>query len=652
MTKFFCILFLWLASTHAAIAIPPLEAYGHLPAVKMMQLSASGKYYAFVILNGENRKLAVLSDDGKIIFHQDLGSIKARKLEWVGDDRLLLTISTTFDKPLVFTRAYEFCSIINIDLKTGKTSSIFERTKKIAHIITDDSGTFQLDGHPYKYFTGLAYAYSGAELRNGKKAGYFFEGDHRNLYRVNLDTNEVSLYAYGGEGPKFSWVVGADGSIVAHSEYDETVGVWRLYAGTDRSKLLLERRAPFRDIQLISLGLTPTTVWIGDTTSGATVTEEISVTDGKIESISDIIAPNAYLTDPDSSLAIGVTMSKEPKAFFFDQKLQARIVGTRKAFPAVQMRLISYSRNFDRLIVKTDGGDDSGTYWLVDIKSGTADPIGREYPKVKAADVGPTQLLNYKAADGLEIQAVLTLPPGRPAENLPLVVMPHHGPIGHETVLGFDYWAQAFASAGYAVLQPNYRGSTGSGKDFLIAGFGEWGKKMLTDIADGVTTLVAQHTVDPKRVCIVGWNYGGYAALAGVTLQQNIYRCAVSVAGPTDLPEFLRWEAKGSGDESDATRYWRAIMGVDKKDDSATQAISPVNFAARADGPILLIHGTDDTVVPIEQSERMEAALRSAKKPVEFIKLENEDHWLSRDVTRTAMLKASVTFVKKHNPPE
>ncbi len=647
--KIFSAVWLCLALMQSAIAAPPLEAYGHLPAVDKMQLSPSGARYALTLLTGETRKLVVLTSDGKVVYASNLDNTKVRSIEWVNDDRLLLHASTTFSRPLDMPQAYEFSSIVNIDLKTGTSSSIFEKTSKIASLIMGDVGTVQLDGHPYKYFIGLAYTLGEKQIGRGN-GGYSFTGDYRNLYRVNLDTNEISMQARGGEGAKYNWLVGNDGNVLAHSEYDQKAGIWRLYAGEEHEKLLLEQQTAFREIELLGLGRTPNTVWIKNSKTGGDIIEEVSVSDGKSETLLNDVATNGYLADPDSRLAIGVTTLQEPRAELFDPKLQARLKGTRKAFPGLQMQLVSYSRNLDRLIVKTDGGDDSGTFWLVDIASGEANPIGRPYPEVHSRDVGVTSWITYKAADGLEIHAVLTLPPGRKAGNLPLVVLPHGGPIGVLDAPGFDWWAQAFASAGYAVLQPNYRGSAGSGKDFLLAGFGQWGRKMQTDLSDGVAALAAQSTVDAKRVCIVGASYGGYAALAGVSLQQNIYRCAVSVAGPADMSTFFAWQKERHQKDSNLTRYWRAITGADKEGDSALSAISPINFVDRVNSPILLIHGKDDTVVPIAQSEQMDSALRNAHKPVTFIEMEGEDHWLSRDETRKTMLKASVAFVKEHNP--
>jgi dipeptidyl aminopeptidase/acylaminoacyl peptidase len=154
--------------------------------------------------------------------------------------------------------------------------------------------------------------------------------------------------------------------------------------------------------------------------------------------------------------------------------------------------------------------------------------------------------------------------------------------------------------------------------------------------------------IDPKRVCIVGASYGGYAALAGVTLDAGVYRCAVSVAGISDLKVFRTY--MGSRDNF-RQRYWDRYIGITDRHDPSVGAISPIEHASAVDAPVLLIHGRDDTVVPYEQSELMTSALKRAGKSVEFVTLKHEDHWLSSGETRLQMLEASVAFLKKNNPP-
>jgi len=176
---------------------------------------------------------------------------------------------------------------------------------------------------------------------------------------------------------------------------------------------------------------------------------------------------------------------------------------------------------------------------------------------------------------------------------------------------------------------------------------------MQTDISDGVAALAAAGTIDPKRACIVGASYGGYAALAGVTVQQGLYRCAVFYAGPANLNYLLEYaNPKIEDTRTPSDRYLRKFLGAKSNDDSSLHGLSPTRLGDRADAPILLIHGVDDMVVPIAQSREMERALKSAGKLVEFVTLKAEDFYLSRDATRKAMLAAAVAFVEAHNPAE
>jgi len=627
-----------------AQSAPPLESYGGLPGVELLSLSPSGERYALVAVVGETRKLAVLSYDGRVLAVAPVGVAKVRDIRWAGADHLLVDVESTFKAPLVFSQDYELSTVINVDLVKHSATAIFEHMQSVSNAVFGLYGIAQVKEHLYGYFGGISYERTGS-------GDYVFTHGYSDLYRVDLDTAETTREALGDESRRH-WVLSPDGNVIAHSEYSEQAGQWRLYAGRSHGKLLQERTDPQSDIGVIGLGRHSDTVLVVDDAEDKDMVEEVSLADGKSEELFGDSTVQEYLYDPDSMQLIGALTQEEPRALFFDPALLARFKGAREAFPGLNVELVSYGRHLDRLIVKTDGGTDSGTYWLVDIATGKASPIARPYPMIKDADVGPTRRIHYAAGDGLGIEAILTLPPGHEARDLPLVVMPHGGPIGVNDEIGFHWWAQAYASRGYAVLQPNFRGSSGYGRDFRKAGYGQWGRKMQTDLSDGVAALARDGTVDAKRVCIVGGSYGGYAALAGVTLQKGVYRCAVAVAGPADFRKFFAWQSERHGYKSDATRYWRAVLGADKEGDAVMASLSPALAAAQADAPILLIHGKDDTVVPIEQSESMAAALKRAGKPYEYLVMKGEDHRLSREETRIAMLKAAVAFVQKYNPAE
>jgi dipeptidyl aminopeptidase/acylaminoacyl peptidase len=363
------------------------------------------------------------------------------------------------------------------------------------------------------------------------------------------------------------------------------------------------------------------------------------------EVLEDVSAP---LHDPVTQYLIGGTYTSDRThyEFFADSIYRARWQSVLKAFPDERVQLASAASNFDKVVVRIDGPRTGFAYELVDFKTGRSEPLGDVHTGI--TERHETRPLTYAAADGLEIPSYLTLPTGKTPARLPLVVLVHGGPAARDTA-DFDWWPQALAAQGYAVLQANFRGST-LGTEFMSAGFGEWGRKMQTDLSDGVRHLAEEGTIDPARVCIVGASYGGYAALAGVTLDPGVYRCAVSVAGIGDVERMLEWEQRNSSEREQ--RYWDRFIGVDGPKDPAVGAISPAENAAAANVPVLLIHGKDDTVVPYEQSEAMLRALRRADKNVELVTLKREDHWLSRGETRVQMLQASTSFLRLHNPPD
>jgi dipeptidyl aminopeptidase/acylaminoacyl peptidase len=245
------------------------------------------------------------------------------------------------------------------------------------------------------------------------------------------------------------------------------------------------------------------------------------------------------------------------------------------------------------------------------------------------------------------VPAYLTLPPGaQPGAKLPLVVLPHGGPEARDSGTGFDWWSQFVAARGYAVLQPQFRGGTGFGRAHSRAGYRQWGQLMQHDVTDGVKHLIDKGIADPARVCIVGASYGGYAALAGAAFTPELYRCAVSVAGVSDLVEMQYWEEAQGGPDSPTVRYWREAIG--KASEPHVAAFSPARSADRVKANVMLMHGVDDTVVPYMQSEFMETALKRAKAPHEVVQLKSEDHWLSRTPSRIEMLVQLERFLAEN----
>ncbi|MBP7651218.1 MAG: S9 family peptidase, partial [Phenylobacterium sp.] len=416
---------------------------------------------------------------------------------------------------------------------------------------------------------------------------------------------------------------------------------------------VLQEKAPLDPPWFAGLGPEPDTLLLGRLEEGREVYRPLSLITGKLGEPLDLkTGVRGFIFDSVTHRAIGLVENDVGSTMtFFAPADQAAWGKITRAFPGERVTLESWSDDRKQMVVRVQGPKTGAAYMFVDLAAGRASIVDDMQAGLGPDQLATPKMITYKAGDGLDIPAVLTLPKGREPKNLPLVVLPHGGPESYDG-LGFDWWSQALASRGYAVLQPNFRGSSGYGQAFTAAGYGEWGRKMQTDLSDGVKHLAGQGVIDPRRVCIVGASYGGYAALAGVALEPEVYRCAVSLAGLSDLHKMLVWlRSRMGGERNETTRYWRRFMGIEGRDESGLDAFSPALQVTKIKAPVLLIHGKDDLVVPFEQSQLMADALTAAGKPVELVTLAAEDHWLSRGATRTQMLQATVTFLEKANPP-
>lgn len=335
-----------------------------------------------------------------------------------------------------------------------------------------------------------------------------------------------------------------------------------------------------------------------------------------------------------------------------DQDANAHLAGLRKYFKDSANVYIADSSDDDKtLLLFVEGPSDSPAYYHYRFSTRQISLIGLTQDVFGSRRLPTSETLEYEARDGLKVHGYLTRPAGAAqTTRLPLIVMPHGGPEVRD-YLQFDAAIQFFAAQGYAVFQPNFRGSDGFGRTYAESGRGEWGRRMQDDITDGVRLLIEQGTVDSQRVCIVGASYGGYAALAGVTLTPDLYRCAVSIAGVADLADFLRARRMKHGAESELYAYWVKQIGDPDRDSQRIAAVSPSNLVHQIKAPVLLIHGYDDTIVPYTQSRDMKKLLDRSGRKTQLIILEDEGHsdWSEENERRA--LTAVDAFVREHIGP-
>jgi esterase/lipase len=618
----------------------PLQVYGQLPHLEDMALSPDGTRIAFVKTEGNVRTISVVS----LTQHEMLGGLrvvedKLRRIEWADDHNLMVVTSATALPWGFIGMPSEWYLLQVYDVSTRRVrvvpSGYQLEEVKLLNVLSGHPMVRHLGGHTVLFVPGV----------------YVSDRTLPALFSVDLASGHERLIRKGSASTR-GWLVDEKGEVAAQEDYDDRQQHWAVSILRDgRMKEVAGGHEAVDVPELLGFGPFADTLLMRTLEDGVPVWRLLSLKDG---SLGPPMAERKVLDRPIEDgrsyrMIGGVYVDDFAHYVFFDPVMQARWQAIIRAFPNERVHFISTAADFMKIVVRVDGSADGYKYELVDINSHEASELGDVYDGVTTPF--EVRRITYDAADSLQIPAYLTLPRARQATNLPLIVLPHGGPAARDTA-DFDWWAQALADQGYAVLQPNYRGSNTRQK-FLEAGFGQWGRKMQTDLSDGVRYLAAQGIADPARVCIVGASYGGYAALAGVTLDPGVYRCAVSVAGLSDLKRMLRWVDDKYGDRGNrAQRYWDRYMGVKGPDDAALDGISPIKHLDAVSVPVLLIHGRDDTVVPYEQSDVMYDALRRAKKQVELVTLKNEDHWLSRGETRLQMLQASVNFLRANNPPD
>ncbi len=338
--------------------------------------------------------------------------------------------------------------------------------------------------------------------------------------------------------------------------------------------------------------------------------------------------------------AVGVRyVTDRPRVHYFDDRILEIIARAEKTFPDMQIDIWSESSDRRYYVVLAQSDDDPGSFYRLDAEQGNLIRIRPRHPKLEGVDLARMRAFEYPARDGTTVPAYVTLPPGKRAKPLPTIVLPHGGPESRDR-WGFDWLAQFLAARGYLVLQANYRGSGGYGVDWAgEGGFRNWALAM-SDIEDGIANLVERGVADPDRVCIVGWSYGGYAALMSVIEHPDRYRCAVSIAGVGDLGQLV----------DDSRNFTNKRIARDQigDDEEERRKGSPRRRVKEIPVPVLLFHGENDFIVYVEHSKKLAKAMKKAGKPVELVIYDDTEHSLDRNGARVDMLTRIGHFLEDH----
>lgn len=356
------------------------------------------------------------------------------------------------------------------------------------------------------------------------------------------------------------------------------------------------------------------------------------------------------VTFDENNLPIAVSYAGDDfRREWLDPQIRSHQQMLRQALPDSWVTIRDITPDRSRMLVLQSGPADPGALYIFTPGERRLDLFAEMRPQVPSGLLAEPSALRYEARDGTSIHAYLTLPVGREPSGLPLVVYPHGGPFGIRDTDLYNDTVQLLANRGYAVIQPNFRGSGGYGETFELLGNGQIGRAMQDDLDDAVAYLVEQGTVDPSRVCIVGSSYGGFAAVWGAIRNPEIYRCAASFAG------VMHFERQLSHDRDflfgrNRGRHWDRVDGDQTNFD--LDDVSPAVQVARLTRPVLLVHGEEDNRVPFNQFEMMVSRARSARVELETLSLPESGHGFASPEDEQAWYDALVDFLARHNPAD
>lgn len=473
------------------------------------------------------------------------------------------------------------------------------------------------------------------------------------VFEVDLNSGRYTDYiARSNSQSVYEYILNPAGEIVARVFYDNESNDYYIRAGDRGNSNVYEGNhgldlpfiyGPIDDDAALSIFM-----------PNGRGLQRLDLETGEFSSFGNNVSRAGAMRDPTTGALIGfegISRGNDLPVtrFDFDEELQSVQSQLATALPEASVTLVSWTPDRQTVIAEARDPGRPATYYLFERASMSLSVLAGEQDFVASFDLPELQSLTYTARDGMEIPAMLYTPPAsRRAEGpLPLILMPHGGPRARDTAM-YDWQAAALAYEGYAVLQPNFRGSTGLGDAHERAGYGEFGRGMITDMIDGARYL-AEQGITRSDYCAYGGSYGGYASLMLALDDTAAAQCAIAFAPVTDPLSMLSRYRSNDNNANDIIEYWERYMGSRFQDDADVYAQSPRRRAGELERPVLILHGVDDLTVPVDQS-RWFAESGAETGLITFIPVEGEDHYLGSVTMRVRLLDEAIDFLRTHYP--
>lgn len=637
-----------LALLTVALSAPAAEQIVDVPAFVRkdrfddIKLSPKGDYYAATMRHDDRTTLVIIRRaDNKVTANVGGGGhIHVKDFHWVSPERVVVSLaekSGPRDEPWLTGELYATNAdgsrrdiLVGLGVVTGLGSRIQpKKEERVFAFLVDDLpaddrnvivsvGPFSREPHTRAERMDV---YSGrrVQVAAAPVARADFVTDNQGVVRFAQGAggdNASKLYYRGGDGDEWSLL------------HDEAV--------TGRAESAIGFSADDRIAYL----------WVEHDEGPDSIVAYDVATGTRSEILrDDNVDPARIIYRVGTHIPVGAFFDDgKPRTAFFDSASpEARLYRSlEKAFPGEMVRITSQTTDGRLALVQVSSDRNPGDFYVLDTAAKKVDHLLSRRSWLEPARMAPMQPFQLTARDGLALHGYLTVPAGSTGKGLPMVVMPHGGPFHVQDAWMFDNDTQLLASAGYAVLRLNFRGSSGYGHAFTEAGARQWGGTMQDDLTDATRWAIQQGIADPKRVCIYGASYGGYAALMGVAKEPSLYRCAVGYIGVYDLPIM---HTRGDLQRSNWGETWlKDWVG----DPTSIGAVSPARLADRIKVPVFLVAGGQDQRAPIEHSKRMESALRKAGVPVETLYYDTEGHGFYSEDHEREFYTRLLAFLSRH----
>lgn len=639
-------------------ALPSISQFAADPSFRSAALSPNGRYVAGIKHEGTIDELVVIDLDTKqaqVVQRADeKAGVRLDWVDWKNDDLLILgtlnRMMMRFERGV--SRRYDedetwISRVIASPRTGGATVTMFKaQERRLAAKFAPTELVSRLPNDPENVLLS-AYGPSGLTL-----------------WRANVKTGVVSRVEDAGWDTR-DWIIDITGAAVLRSESLPRNSGYRWFRRAPGARqwtqfLEVKKADAARSADFAVFGPTrdPGKVFVAARRAGEdrasmhvfdTATGELGPAIGS-HPVADV--GYAMIDSTTQTLLASCALVHKMECSAADPVVARHLRAVDQFFGGVaSVNVFRMSADQKTWLLAVEEPGSTPAYYVYKRDQAKIEPIVGTRASLAGVKLATTRVISYTGRDGTALWGYLTNGPEQGAPSKPLIVMPHGGPESRDEP-GYDAWTQFLASRGYAVFQPNFRGGDGFGRAFAEAGYRQWGRRMQDDITDGLKHLVTSGLADPQRVCIFGWSYGGYAALAGGALTPDLYKCVIAGAGPSDLLRMLEFEREEAGRGSAAYAYWRNVIGDPTADKDALRAVSPRSLAAQFTAPVLLFHGVEDEIVPVEQSRIMKTALEQAGKKVKLVEFTEEGHGVRLEANTETFYKELEAFLKEHLPVE